>query len=142
MTLLVIALCVAISTVAVIILTGVVWLLRHGDDLGERVLAVARRCHLLRRPLPALTSDQPIERIAADLRRLSAAIGQLRAGTSAIRRRALVSAYDSNLVAACRALGVPNSLDELREGMDREIEKMRMEAALERAGLRFRSATS
>ena len=41
---------------------------------------------------------------------------------------------------ACRALEVPNALGELGEGMDRELERLRMEAELERAGLRFRPA--
>jgi hypothetical protein len=133
----------AVSVIAMFVPAGMMWLLLHADEVSERVLEFGRWCRLVRQPAPVLTHDPPIERIAADLRRLSTAIGQLPDGAPAIRRRGLQTAYDTKLIAGCRALGVPHVLDELREGgVDRAAERMRIEAALEEAGLRFRSAMS
>jgi hypothetical protein len=41
------------------------------------------------------------------------------------------------LVAAAAALGVPTALEELPEGIEHEAERLRLELALERAGLRI-----
>ena len=51
------------------------------------------------------------------------------------RQKGIVAAYDGVLVATARALGVPTSLTDLREGIDREAERLRVEDALEAAGL-------
>jgi hypothetical protein len=136
MTGLVIALVVLGVGATAMLPAAVFWLLTHGEDVGERAVAVGRRLHLLR-PAPAVTRDPPIERIAADLRRVSRL---QRNDIPMARRRGLQMAYDGLLAAACRALDVPNALDELAEGMDRELERVRVESALEAAGLRFRSA--
>lgn len=141
MALSVIALGLAVSLLAVFLPVGVISALVHADEFGERVVAVARKCRLVRRPPPVLTFDPPIERIAADLRRLSTALRGLREGTPAIRRRGLQTAYDGKLQAACRALGIEQCLGELA-GMERELERLRVEVALESAGLRFRSAVT
>jgi hypothetical protein len=138
----VIVLGVAVGVLAVAIPVGTIWVLGHAEEVGERLVALGRRCRLLPRSPPVLTYDPPIERIAADLRRLSTAIGQLRDGAPVIRRQALLLAYDEKLAAACQALGVSHSLGELPAGVDHELEKIRVEAALEEAGLRFRSAIS
>jgi hypothetical protein len=138
----IVALGVVVSVVAAVIPVGMIWVLVHADEIGERALAAGRKLRLVRPPTPVLTNDPPIERIAADLRRLSIARQQIGHGTPAIRRRGVQLAYEAKLEAACRALGVPHALDELADGMDREIEKMRIEAALENAGLRFRSRRS
>jgi hypothetical protein len=135
----IVALGLGLALIAALLPSGTIWLLSHADEVGGRVVAMARAWHLLPPP-PVVTYDPPIERIAGDLRRLSAAIRQVRPGTPAIRRRGLQLAYEGHLAAACRALGVPHRLDELAEGVDREIEKLRIEAALEEAGLRFRFA--
>jgi hypothetical protein len=135
----VVALVLVMAMATAMLPTGVLWLLTHGEEIGERARAIGRRCRLLR-PAPVVTYDPPIERIAADLRRLSRQRRQQHSGTSAARRRGLQMAYDGTLVAACRALDVPHLLDELAEGMDRDFERVRIESALEAAGLRFRSA--
>jgi hypothetical protein len=135
----VVALALAASVLGALLPTGLIWLLAHLDDVGEWLVAFGRRCHLLP-PAPVVTYDPPIERIAADLRRLSTERERMRAGTPAVRRRGLQMAYDGKLQAACRALQIPEALGEVAEGMDRELERVRVELALESAGLRFRAA--
>jgi hypothetical protein len=118
-----------------------VWTLLHAEEMGRRAVVVARRCHLLPAP-PVLTDNPPVERIAADLRRLSCEMDCLPPGISAVKRRAVRLAYEDRLIAACRALEVPHALDELNDGLDRELERLQVEEALEHAGLRFRPATN
>lgn len=112
----------------------------HFDEIGERAVTLGRRCGLLPRPRP-VTFDRPVEQIAADLRRLAAALGNIAHGTPHARRLGLLLAYDDTLIAACRALGLPQSLSELPRGLDRELERLRVEESLESAGLRFRPVT-
>jgi hypothetical protein len=57
------------------------------------------------------------------------------AGTPAARRFGTRQAYDELLVQACRQVGVPHQLGELPEGMDREIERLRVEQSLRERGL-------
>lgn len=74
-----------------------------------------------------------IERIAADLRRLN----RQRRGVatrSVMWRKAILSAYDEQLRMASRCLGVVEYLDEL-SGVDRDIERLRVEGELQAAGL-------
>lgn len=76
---------------------------------------------------------QPIERVAADLRRLGG--HRLAAGgRSVVWHGAVIGAYDDRLRAACRALGITEHLSEL-DGVDREIERVRVEGVLVAAGL-------
>jgi hypothetical protein len=112
-------------------------LILHFDEVGERAVAFGRRWGLL----PAarvFTYEHPLEQIAADLRRLSAAVRYIPHGTPNIRRKGLILAYDDTLIAGCRALGLTQTLSELPLGMDRDLERLRVETALESAGLRFR----
>ncbi|MGC5017030.1 hypothetical protein [Micromonospora sp. DT47] len=76
---------------------------------------------------------KPLELIAADLRRLGG--HRLAAGgRSAVWHGSVIDAYDDRLRAACRALGITEHMTEL-EGVDREIERVRVEGLLEAAGL-------
>lgn len=113
-----------------------VWAMRHFDRFGDWTVALLRRCRLLRPPRVDVPPP-PVEQLAADLRRLAASVRDLPRGTSRARQRGLLMAYDDVLVAASRALGVPHALDTLPPGFDREIERARVEGALEAAGLRF-----
>lgn len=77
----------------------------------------------------------PIEQLAADLRRL----GQQRTGLatrSPVWFTAVSAAYDSRLTVACQELEIPEHLLELT-GLDREIERLRVEGMLRDAGLRL-----
>ncbi|MBW4704462.1 MULTISPECIES: hypothetical protein [unclassified Micromonospora] len=76
---------------------------------------------------------RPLELLAADLRRL----GQHRlaaGGRSVVWHSSVIEAYDDRLRAACRALEIPEHLAELT-GVDREIERVRVEGVLAAAGL-------
>ncbi|WFE63623.1 hypothetical protein [Micromonospora sp. WMMD714] len=76
---------------------------------------------------------RPLELLAADLRRL----GRHRlaaGGRSVVWHRSVIEAYDDRLRAACRALGTVEHLAELT-GVDREIERVRVEGLLAAAGL-------
>jgi hypothetical protein len=82
---------------------------------------------------PAMT----IEDIAGELRRLDR---QRRGGPTGESERwlaAVQQAYDERLCLACRCVGVQQHLAPL-EGMDREIERVRVEGALQAAGVTLR----
>ena len=105
--------------------------LHHLDrTLGQRPLS-----------LDALDTQQPsIQQIAADLRRLD----RQRLGVathSKVWHAAVLLAYDDRLRIASRCLGVPEHLDQL-EGVDLEIERVRVEGDLEAAGLSLRPSDS
>lgn len=87
------------------------------------------------RPSPEVSDHRPIERIAADLRRVRRARACFEPGTSAIKKIGARQAYDALLVQACRALDVEHRLDALPEGVDREIERLRVEERLRHLGL-------
>lgn len=104
-----------------------------------RTLAVLQR--LLRRlravASPAMPSPtgMPIERIAADVRRLRHDVGALPPQMPQQRRRGVIAAYDDALLDACRALQLPTSLAVLPEGMAHDLERLRVEEELRRSGL-------
>lgn len=78
----------------------------------------------------------PIERLAADLRRVHRTLVEFPPGTPAVRRRAARQAYDALLTQACAAVEVSHRLGTLAEGMDLEVERLRVEEALRAAGVR------
>jgi len=85
---------------------------------------------------PALVSEhRPIERIAADLRRVRRDLKRFRQGTSAAKRIGARQAYDALLMQACEALNVDHRLRTLPEGVDRAIERFRVEECLRNRGL-------
>ncbi len=87
--------------------------------------------------LPARLGPAPIEWLARDLRRLDR---QRRGGVTleSVRwQAAVMRAYDERLCLACECLGVTENLRPL-DGLDREIERVRVEGALEAAGLQLR----
>jgi hypothetical protein len=86
---------------------------------------------------PGRRDGPSIEQLAAELRRLGERRRQL-AGRPHPGRDALLAAYDDRLRLASRRLGVAEYLADL-EGLDREIERVRVEGALEAAGLVLRT---
>ncbi|MGW4462932.1 hypothetical protein [Micromonospora sp. NPDC004704] len=105
---------------------------RELDRLDRTFRAGAGRHHLdpseLDRP-----GGPAIEQVAADLRRL----GGQRLGRPPRSRSAhgeLLRAYDEQLRVASRYLGVAEHLADL-DGLDREIERVRVEGELQAAGL-------
>ncbi len=77
---------------------------------------------------------RPIEQLAADLRRLrmTVATDQRRSATHQLANRV---AYDQLLMQVCEMLAVPHDLDKKTGGPERDIERIRVEAELERAGI-------
>jgi hypothetical protein len=113
---------------------GALWLIAHVADVLERGDRVARFLRGVRSQPPAPVG-MPIERIAADLRRIRPQALTPAMGTPMARRRAIVAAYDEALVDACRALGVATDLARMTDALERESERLRTEAELERAGV-------
>lgn len=103
----------------------IAWLVVNADEMTERAEAA-------RRKLPRLRQHRPIEEIAAELRRLSTALD--RTG-SVVRRESVLTSRDRAMREAAAALSIPEHLDEL-EGLDLEIERVRVLGLLQRAGLR------
>jgi hypothetical protein len=77
---------------------------------------------------------RPVEQLAADLRRLRVAVttDQRRSATHQLANRV---AYDQLLMQACQMLNVPHELGKNTAGPERDIERIRLEAELERAGI-------
>jgi len=143
------ALVVIVAMVALAFLPcAVALLITHADELAERVWRACRRgCRrayaravdykvMRGRPsktLPEVPNGPPIEQVAADLRRLS----RQRLGIamrSTVWFAAVQRAYDERLQQACLSLGVDQHLPDL-DGLDRDIERVRIEGELQAAGL-------
>ncbi len=155
------ALLLTVMVAAVVCLPVVIALLFCADELVDRLVcgcAEWRRRRRERRTIArlnravgadALTKDidldgldrvdrRPLEQLAADLRRLGGQrVGS--GGRSAVWHDAVLQAYDQRLRLACAALGITQHLDELT-GVDREIERVRVEGLLHRAGLTLPAA--
>jgi hypothetical protein len=117
----------------------------HRREWARRPLEETQALHELDRAmqqrddLPRLDDApaQEIDDIARELRRLDR---QRRGGPTLESERwleAVIQAYDDGLCRACRCVGVQEHLEPL-EGMDREIERVRVEGALEAAGVTLR----
>ncbi|MEU4559297.1 hypothetical protein AB0F72_13000 [Actinoplanes sp. NPDC023936] len=112
-------------------------LLTRGGRRELRSLRRLDRTLKVRDPVTP-TGSPSIEQIAYDLRRLDK---QRRSGPtrcSEVWLAAVLRAYDARLQLACRCLGLPEHLQPL-EGVDREIERLRVEAALQAAGMLLRT---
>jgi hypothetical protein len=119
---------VLLFALAVALPTVFVWALlrtpRLVDAIGERL-----------RKRRVVATNLPIEQLAADLRRVHRLLVQCPDGTPMVRRVATREAYDELLRQACAELDVHHELDSIPEGMERDIERLRVEEALRSAGL-------
>jgi hypothetical protein len=82
---------------------------------------------------------RPLQVVAADLRRLSRQLALVPAGAPLVRWQALWAAYDGVLVEAAEQLEITHELGATPVGMSRDIERLRLLAALEGAGLAVRA---
>jgi hypothetical protein len=106
--------------------------------VGRVVLRVLRWCRLVPKPKPAPPPPRvPLQKITADLCRLTTALRDVPPEASKARKHGLLLAYDDVLGKAAQALDVPHVLAQLPLGMDRDLERMRVEGCLRDAGLRF-----
>ncbi len=76
----------------------------------------------------------PIEQLAADLRRLRGVVGT-DSHRSAAHQMGNRLAYDKLMMQACTMLDITHELGGDSIGMERDIERIRIEAELERAGV-------
>lgn len=103
--------------------------------LGWAAVVAPKVVRRLRRRPPATPSGPSIEHLSADLRRVHRLLAGFEPGTPAVRRQGTRQAYDALLAQACRAVEVEHRLDSLPEGLDRELERLRVEESLRSAGL-------
>ena len=87
-----------------------------------------------RREEPVAPARRPLELVAADLRRLGRQLAHVPAGAPMARRRGLQAAYD-DVLAEAAGLEVPHTLDTVAPGRARDVERLRLQAALSDAGL-------
>jgi hypothetical protein len=80
-----------------------------------------------------------IDELVADLRRLDRQRRSSPTTESVLWLAAVLRAYDQRLAMASRSLGLTEHLTQL-DGMDREIERIRVEGLLHAAGIRLRAA--
>jgi hypothetical protein len=110
------------------------WVLRRGRREREnRPPRYVLRGNRVQRA--AESGHRPIQQVAADLRRLSRQLALVPAGAPLVRWRALWFAYDAVLTEAAELLEVPHDLAGTPVGIARDIERLRVLAALEGAGL-------
>ena len=114
------------------LLLGLLFRAFTGQLRTVRPAALGRRSAPAGPPPPA--PHRPVERVAADLRRLASELAVVPSGTPVARRRGLLAAYDDVLVEAAEILEVPHELATAPPAA-REAERLRWLAALEAAGL-------
>jgi hypothetical protein len=123
---------------AALLPVALLYLMMHFGQVGRVVLRLLRWCHLVPKPKPQPPPPRaPLEKITADLCRLSTAMRDVPPEASRARKRGLLLAYDDVLAKAALALDVPEALAELPLGMDRDLERIRVESTLRDAGLQF-----
>ena len=129
------------GAVAVVLCADEVALRRSWSRRDPRQMMLLRRLDremtAIRRPPVDGTTVPSREQIAAELRRLDR---QRRSGPttqSQVWLDAVLRAYDEWLRVACRQLGIEEHLQPL-DGMDREIERLRVQAELQANGMTFR----
>jgi len=103
--------------------------LKHLRDRFGKARERRRDLHLLRSQ-----RGVPIEEVAANLRRLRAVVAT-DAHRSAAHQIGNRLAYDRVLIQACEMLNVEHDLGRESSGLERDIERFRLEAELERAGV-------
>ena len=109
---------------------------RRQDRPAPLIRTPHRRSRRSAPPPPILTTRRPIQVVAADLRRLSRQLALVPSGSTLVRWKALWAAYDGVLIEAAEMLEVPHELTEQPPaGVTRDVERVRVLAALEGAGL-------
>jgi hypothetical protein len=112
-------------------LVGVLTLIDHRVT-GRPVRRLWRRRSRAADPEPL---GRPIQVVAADLPRLARQLALVPAGAPLVRWQALWAAYDDVLGEAAAQLDVPHDLATTPSGLARDLERLRLLAALEGAGL-------
>ncbi|HEV7653548.1 MAG TPA: hypothetical protein VGP36_02270 [Mycobacteriales bacterium] len=115
-----------------------IWIALRLGAIFRFTVRVLRFLRIVPKPKPEPPAPRvPLEKLTADLCRLSTAIRDVPPEASRARKHGLLLAYDDVLGKAALALEVPHVLTELSLGMDRDLERMRVEGTLRDGGLRF-----
>jgi hypothetical protein len=104
----------------------------HADSLIESLARTRRRARKARERVFPEPVGPPLEKIAADLRRIGAARRETILGS--LGYTILTTQYDKQLGNACRALGIEHRIYDL-SGFDLDLERLRIEGALLDAGM-------
>ena len=131
----------AVSTM-ILVPVGVVLVFLHGLLAGRWDAAISnwrgsrRQKAERRRNLRAMRRQRgvPLEQVAANLRRLRGVL-TVDAHRSAVHQIGNRVAYDQVLIQASEMLQIEHDLAKRSAGMERNIERLRVEAELERAGV-------
>ncbi|AEV84240.1 hypothetical protein ACWT_3217 [Actinoplanes sp. SE50] len=107
---------------------------RGGHPPKRRLRVVDRSGSGAVAALPAV----PLEQVAFDLRRLDRMRRSDHIRRSDAVLAAVLRAYDARLELACRCLGIEEHLQTL-QGVDRELERLRLEGALDDVGVPIRA---
>ena len=111
---------------------------RHGRR-ELRALRLLEQALAGSQPEPRLAVREPcIDELVAELRRLDRQRRSAPTIDSAAWLAAVVRAYDERLSLASRSVGIAEHLAQL-DGMDRDIERVRVEVLLQAAGLQLRA---
>jgi hypothetical protein len=113
------------------------WLALHGGPIVRLVSRAVTRLRAVRPPVRL--AGPPLERIAADIRRIAHGIETMPPHAPLARRHGALLAYDDALAAACRALGVEERLTTMPLGPARHAERLRIECELQYEGLVIRT---
>ncbi|MET0524723.1 MAG: hypothetical protein ABWZ91_07985 [Nocardioides sp.] len=122
----------------ILAILAALWVLPDWGAYRARALRVARALQLAA-PEPPRPTGPPIERLAADARRIRAEIRRAPSGIPVAKMRGWLEAYDDVLMTACHTLELEQRLGTLPEGSEHDMERERVERMLERHGLPLRS---
>jgi len=114
-------------------MAAVIAVLLHVSDLWHAARRMGVRLGVVAPDPPML--PEPVERLARDVQRIRADLVSLDPHTPVARRLGLLAAYDDALVDACCALGIPDTLSGVPDGLDRELARLEVEDQLVSAGL-------
>lgn len=92
-----------------------------------------------RQPDAPEPDNRPVEELAVEIRRLGRVLADP-GPVSAVRRLGVELAYDRVLAEACQVFGIEHHLDQ--PGTDRQLERLRTEAALQDMGLVLRGSVA
>jgi hypothetical protein len=106
---------------------------------GPLLRLIGRQLDRPRRARHPESTRRPLQVVAADVRRLGRQLALVPTGAPMVRRRALAAAYDDVLVEAALLLDVPQEVSATPVGPDRDLERLRLLAELEAAGLAVRA---
>jgi len=128
-----------VQGLAVCAVAGAIMALGPLNRMRKRLASLLPPLHIPPPP-PQAPLGRPIELIARDAQRLGRRFHYVPTGVSFIRFEAARRAYDDVLAEACETLQLPHLLRVLAPGPELDVERKRVESALEWAGLRLDDA--